>query len=94
MTKIQGGKSEIFVNLEVKEDSHNEKKNFIAAKFRGLKCAAPPQVSVPAVIRLLANWEAKKVRKKKQRSTKNKIPNQDLDSVSSSCGCLFLCSDA
>lgn len=56
-----------------------KKKNFTSATFRGLGCAASPQVSVPAVIRTSANWETKKVRKKKQRSLqqkKNKAPIQ------------------
>ncbi|XP_019167512.1 PREDICTED: uncharacterized protein LOC109163205 [Ipomoea nil] len=47
-----------------------KKKNFTT--FRGLGCAAPPQVSVPAVIRTSADWDSKKVRKKKLRSKKSK----------------------
>nr|GMD33958.1 E3 ubiquitin-protein ligase RNF126-A [Ipomoea batatas] len=50
-----------------------KKKNF--ATFRGLGCAAPPQVSVPAVIRTSADWDSKKVKKKKARSKKSKPVN-------------------
>ncbi|KAK1412358.1 hypothetical protein QVD17_33543 [Tagetes erecta] len=42
------------------------------SRFRGLGCAAPAQVSVPAMIRTSANWEGKKVRKKKMKMKKNK----------------------
>lgn len=41
------------------------------SRFRGLGCAAPAQVSVPAMIRTSANWEGKKVRKKKMKKNKN-----------------------
>ncbi|KAK3019102.1 hypothetical protein RJ639_002712 [Escallonia herrerae] len=44
----------------------SKKKNPTSAKFRGLGCAAPPQVSVPAVIRTSASWEEKKGRRKKK----------------------------
>ncbi|MCE0481862.1 hypothetical protein HAX54_039959 [Datura stramonium] len=47
-----------------------KKKNF--ATFRGLGCTASPQVSVPAVIRTSADWDPKRVKKKKQNSSKNK----------------------
>ncbi|KAA8542744.1 hypothetical protein F0562_023896 [Nyssa sinensis] len=59
--------------------NNTKKKNFASATFRGLGCTASSQVSVPAVIRTSANWEGKKVRKKKQRSVqqkKNKSPHQ------------------
>ncbi|KAK9278501.1 hypothetical protein L1049_028067 [Liquidambar formosana] len=48
-------------------NNSNKKKNFTTSTFRGLGCAAPPQVSVPAVIRTSADWQEKKVRKKKQK---------------------------
>lgn len=52
------------------ESSTPKKKSFTT--FRGLGCAASAQVSVPEVIRTSANWEAKKVRKNKEK--KNKGP--------------------
>ncbi|VFQ87190.1 unnamed protein product [Cuscuta campestris] len=42
-----------------------KKKNFTS--FRRLGCAASSQVSVPAVIRSSADWDSKRVKKKKQR---------------------------
>ncbi|PSR84705.1 E3 ubiquitin-protein like [Actinidia chinensis var. chinensis] len=57
-----------------------KKKNFASGPFRGLGCAASPQVSVPVAIRTSASWEEKKVRKKK---TKKKAPNQALAMASS-----------
>ncbi|KAF1002579.1 uncharacterized protein LOC141700869 isoform X2 [Apium graveolens] len=52
------------------ESSTPKKKSFTT--FRGLGCAASAQVSVPGVIRSSANWEAKKVRKKKDKGLKEK----------------------
>ncbi|WOH03387.1 hypothetical protein DCAR_0622784 [Daucus carota subsp. sativus] len=49
-----------------------KKKNFTSATFRGLGCAVSPQVAVPAVIKTSASWDAKKVKKKKQRSLQQK----------------------
>ncbi|XP_016562794.1 uncharacterized protein LOC107861919 [Capsicum annuum] len=46
-----------------------KKKNF--ATFRGLGCTASPQVSVPAVIRTSADWDSKRVKKKKHNGSKN-----------------------
>lgn len=54
------------------ESTTPKKKNFTSAALRGLGCAASAQVSVPEVIRSSANWEAKKVRKKKEKSLKDK----------------------
>ncbi|KAH6801774.1 hypothetical protein C2S51_033220 [Perilla frutescens var. frutescens] len=48
-----------------------KKKNFSSATFRGLGCAASSQVSVPAVIRTSANWEAKKLKKKRLNTKKS-----------------------
>ncbi|EXC31741.1 hypothetical protein L484_001774 [Morus notabilis] len=49
-------------------NSVKKKSNFSSATFRGLGCGAgsSQQVSKPALIRTLADWEGKKVRKKKQ----------------------------
>lgn len=58
--------------------SVHKKKNFSSSTFRGLGCTASSQVSVPAVIRSSADWEAKKVKKKKQRCKKNKGPNSSI----------------
>ena len=54
------------------------RKNFASAKFRVLGCAASSQVSVPAVIRTSADWQAKKVRKKKQQK---KSGNKGVNAV-------------
>ncbi|KAG9156777.1 hypothetical protein Leryth_025457 [Lithospermum erythrorhizon] len=71
-----------------------KKKNFGSSKFRGMGCTATSQVSVPAVIRTSANWEAKIVKKKKLKSKKNKVVfsqfadnnnNNSYLGVSSSC---------
>ncbi|XP_075661570.1 uncharacterized protein LOC142631311 isoform X2 [Castanea sativa] len=53
--------------------STKKKNNFTSATFRGLGCtaSASQQVSVPAVIRGSADWEAKKSRKKKKKQKKN-----------------------
>lgn len=58
-----------------------KKKNFTT--FRGLGCAAPPQVSVPAVIRTSADWDSKKVKKKKLRSKKSKALNSAVPGINS-----------
>ncbi|KAK1387950.1 E3 ubiquitin-protein like [Heracleum sosnowskyi] len=50
------------------ESTTPKKKSFTT--FRGLGCAASAQVSVPEVIRTSANWEAKKVRKNKEKKSK------------------------
>lgn len=47
-----------------------KKNNFSSATFRGLGCAASSQVSVPAVIRTSASWEAKKLKKKRLKTKK------------------------
>lgn len=52
------------------EVASKKKNNFSSATFRGLGCAASPQVSVPAVIRTSANWEAKKLTKKRLKTKK------------------------
>ncbi|GMN46380.1 hypothetical protein TIFTF001_015566 [Ficus carica] len=52
-----------------------KKNNFSSATFRGLGCSAgsSQQVSVPAVIRMSADWEeGKKVRKKQKQKHKQK----------------------
>ncbi|KAK1372014.1 putative A-agglutinin anchorage subunit-like [Heracleum sosnowskyi] len=54
------------------ENNTPKKKNFSSATFRGLGCAASAQVSVPGVIKTSADWDAKKVKKKKQRSLQEK----------------------
>ncbi|KAL1365915.1 hypothetical protein HN51_013864 [Arachis hypogaea] len=60
-----------------------KKSNFsAAATLRGLGCTAgaPQEVSVPAVIRSAAEWEGKKVRKKKhKRSSKGSCSNNGVD---------------
>lgn len=78
------------------ETNTAKKKNFTSATFRGLGCAASPQVSVPGVIKTSADWDAKKVKKKKQRSLqtrKNKGPFQGVavvhgNSLASSSACV------
>ncbi|XP_042479126.1 uncharacterized protein LOC122060041 isoform X2 [Macadamia integrifolia] len=57
------------------------KKNFTSITFRtfrGLGCATSSQVSAPKVIRSSADWQAKKVRKKKQRNPHTKKNLQGL----------------
>ncbi|XP_043700022.1 uncharacterized protein LOC122650692 [Telopea speciosissima] len=56
----------------------HKKKNFTSATFRGLGCASSSQVSAPEVIRSSADWQAKKVRKKKQRNPHRKKNEQGL----------------
>ncbi|XP_022137196.1 uncharacterized protein LOC111008721 isoform X2 [Momordica charantia] len=75
--------------------TNRKKSNFSSATFRGLGCtaSASQQVSVPAVIRTSADWQKKKTRKKKQKSSKNKTqqgigdgtyfhPNSNFNSAS------------
>ncbi|KAJ4972508.1 hypothetical protein NE237_005682 [Protea cynaroides] len=57
---------------DVSSTLQHRKKNFTSARFRGLGCASSAQVSAPEVIRSSADWQAKKVRKKKQRSPHRK----------------------
>ncbi|KAL8478770.1 hypothetical protein ACS0TY_030593 [Phlomoides rotata] len=64
------------------EISSSKKKNFTSATFRGLGCTASSQVSVPAVIRTSANWESKKLKKKRLKTKKN--PNNNTTAASSS----------
>lgn len=52
-----------------------KKKIFTAATFRGLGCTASSTVSVPAVIRTSANWNANKVKRIKVKN--KKIHNND-----------------
>nr|DAD31882.1 TPA_asm: hypothetical protein HUJ06_010733 [Nelumbo nucifera] len=54
----------------------NKKKNFTSATFRGLGCTSSAQVSAPAVIRSSADWQAKKVRKKKHTNPQRKKGQQ------------------
>ncbi|KAI3818845.1 hypothetical protein L1987_12666 [Smallanthus sonchifolius] len=65
-------------------DTNTKKKYFTSARFRGLGCAAPAQVSVPAMIRTSANWEGKKVRKKKMKKNKTCISSDEVVLVNSS----------
>ncbi|XP_073056404.1 uncharacterized protein [Primulina eburnea] len=51
----------------------DRKKNLTSSAFRGLGCTAFSQVSVPEAIRTSANWEAKKVKKKRLKTTKNGV---------------------
>ncbi|XP_051119740.1 uncharacterized protein LOC127243658 [Andrographis paniculata] len=67
--------------------SNSKKKNFTSATFRGLGCTASSQVSVPAVIRTSANWETKKLKKKRlktktKKSAHDKIPPVPNNSAS------------
>lgn len=75
-----------FSNAIANESSNNtsggRKKNFTSARFRGLGCAASSQVSVPAVIRTSADWQAKKVRKKKQRNLQQQAEKEGNKGVS------------
>ncbi|KAL5544873.1 hypothetical protein UlMin_008657 [Ulmus minor] len=67
--------------MNLHSQSNKKKNNFTSATFRGLGCSAgaSQQVSVPAVIRTSADWEGKKVRKKKQKKngSKNKESGKD-----------------
>ncbi|EYU44114.1 hypothetical protein ABFS82_04G136400 [Erythranthe guttata] len=56
-------------------ETTSKKKNFTSATFRGLGCAASSQVSVPAVIRTSANWESKKLKKKRLKTKINTNDN-------------------
>ncbi|XP_057952557.1 uncharacterized protein LOC131146788 [Malania oleifera] len=62
-------------NGSINSTSGSKKKNFSSASFRGLGCAASAQASLPEVIRTKADWQAKKARKKKQRSLERKRVN-------------------
>ncbi|KAI3920716.1 hypothetical protein MKW98_005542 [Papaver atlanticum] len=63
-------------NMKDNRDNAKKKKNLSSSSssFRGFGCASTSshQVSAPTVIRTSADWQAKKVRKKKQRK---KQPN-------------------
>lgn len=63
--------SSILLSSSPTTDAAAKKKNFSSATFRGLGCAASSQVSVPAVIRTSANWEAKKLKKKRLKTKKS-----------------------
>ncbi|KAI3463753.1 hypothetical protein Pfo_020416 [Paulownia fortunei] len=63
--------SSILLSSSPNNDTTSKKKNFTSASFRGLGCTASSQVSVPAVIRTSANWEAKKLKKKRLKTKKN-----------------------
>uniref|UniRef100_A0A7N2MRD1 RING-type E3 ubiquitin transferase n=2 Tax=Quercus lobata TaxID=97700 RepID=A0A7N2MRD1_QUELO len=65
-----------------------KKNNFTSATFRGLGCtaSASQQVSVPAVIRGSADWEAKKSRKKKKKQKKNFNNNSSNNNGNNSNG--------
>ncbi|KAK4426713.1 putative E3 ubiquitin-protein ligase RHG1A [Sesamum alatum] len=63
--------SSILLSSGPTNDATSKKKNFSSATFRGLGCTASPQVSVPAVIRTSANWEAKKLKKKRLKTKKS-----------------------
>ncbi|XP_077244679.1 uncharacterized protein LOC143884781 [Tasmannia lanceolata] len=58
--------------------SSSRKKHFSAATFRRLGCASSAEVSAPEVIRSSADWQAKRVRKKKQRVKRKKQGNPAL----------------
>lgn len=58
-------------------DTTTKKKYFTSTRFRGLGCTAPAQVSVPTMIRTSANWEGKKVRKKKPKKNKNCVSSSN-----------------
>ncbi|XP_011097006.1 uncharacterized protein LOC105176030 [Sesamum indicum] len=65
-------------------ETTSKKKNFSSATFRGLGCTASSQVSVPAVIRTSANWEAKKLKKKRLKTKKSgndKLPMNNNSSA-------------
>ncbi|XP_042002151.1 probable E3 ubiquitin-protein ligase HIP1 isoform X2 [Salvia splendens] len=62
--------SSILLSSTPNSDAASKKMNFSSATFRGLGCAASPQVSVPAAIRTSANWEAKKLKKKRLKTKK------------------------
>ncbi|KAF6145811.1 hypothetical protein GIB67_028806 [Kingdonia uniflora] len=58
--------------------SLKKKKGFSSATFRGMGCvSSSSQVSTPAVIRSSADWQAKKVRKKKHLK-KKKMSHQTI----------------
>ncbi|XP_043695223.1 uncharacterized protein LOC122645887 [Telopea speciosissima] len=63
---------------DVSSTLQHKKKNFTSSTFRGLGCATSSQVSAPEVIRSSADWQAKKVRKKKQRNPHTKKNQQGL----------------
>ncbi|KAK4409570.1 hypothetical protein Sango_0030000 [Sesamum angolense] len=70
-------------------ETNSKKKNFSSTTFRGLGCTASSQVSVPAVIRTSANWEAKKLKKKRLKTKKSgndKLPmnNSSAAAISNS----------
>lgn len=66
-------------NPSLKNSNNSKKKNFTSATFRGLGCTSSSQVSSPAVvIRSSADWQSKKVRKKKQSvGSSQKKKNQE-----------------
>lgn len=70
--------SSILISSSPTNDAASKKKNFTSATFRGLGCTASSQVSVPAVIRTSANWEAKKLKKKRLKTKKISNSNDKL----------------
>ncbi|XP_010264981.1 PREDICTED: uncharacterized protein LOC104602578 [Nelumbo nucifera] len=60
----------------------DKKKSFTSATFRGLGCTSTSQVSAPEAIRSSADWQAKKVRKKKQRNTQRKKSHHVTETTS------------
>ncbi|KAG9450461.1 hypothetical protein H6P81_010426 [Aristolochia fimbriata] len=53
--------------------SSSKKMHFKSATFRGLGCASAAEVSAPEnLVRSSADWQAKRVRKKKQRNARKK----------------------
>ncbi|XP_042500377.1 uncharacterized protein LOC122078462 [Macadamia integrifolia] len=63
---------------DVSSTLQHKKKNFTSATFGGLGCATSSHVSAPEAIRSSADWQAKKVRKKKQRNSHRKKSQQGL----------------
>jgi hypothetical protein len=86
-----------FSNTNINEATPTTKKknNFTSTKFRGLGCtaSASQQVSVPAVIRGSADWEAKKSRKKKKKQKKNFNNNHDQGAIGGDGSSLMSCVD-
>ncbi|KAD7117379.1 hypothetical protein R6Q59_006018 [Mikania micrantha] len=76
-TRSKSTISSIISTFTPTADTNPKKKYFTATRFRGLGCTAPAQVSVPAMIRTSANWEGKKVRKKKMKKNKNCVSLND-----------------
>ncbi|PIN17883.1 hypothetical protein CDL12_09456 [Handroanthus impetiginosus] len=81
--------SSLLISSSPTGEGNSKKKNFTSATFRGLGCTASSQVSVPAVIRTSADWEGKKLKKKRlktKKSSNERMPINNNSPAATSSG--------